>query len=65
MQVWHKYISHSAAIKVAFQLPRYSIEEGAGPLEVCLVIEEGSVDSEKTDGVKVGLSPIAGTARAG
>lgn len=65
MQVWHKYISHPAAIKVAFQLPRYSIEEGAGPLEVCLVIEEGSIDSEKTDGVKVGLSPIAGTARAG
>lgn len=51
--------AHFTAIIVAFEQSFYSVSEGAGSVEVCLVIEQGEVDSENTVGVEIGVSPIS------
>ena len=50
---------------MAFEQPNYSVNEGAGFLELCIIIIEGGVDAEKTAGVEVDMSLTPDTATAG
>ena len=54
-----------AAITVSFQQPSYTVSEGAGSVEVCLIIDSGGVDSEKPVGVEVDVTPRPVTATEG
>lgn len=54
-----------AAINVAFEQPRYSVNEEMEMVEVCVILIQCGVDDEKTAGVEVGLSLIADTATSG
>ena len=50
---------------MAFEQSNYTVNEVAGFLELCIVINKGGVDAEKTAGVEVDMSLIPDTATAG
>ena len=52
-----------AAITVSFQQPSYTVSEGAGSVEVCLIIDSGEV--EPSIGLQVDVSPLSVTATGG